>query len=271
MRAPFQAGEFPGPVKYGYASVGRVEAGPPSVLGRTVFVLHPHQTQYVVPASALNVIPDAVPPRRAVLAASMETAINGVWDADVRVGDRVAVIGAGAVGCLVAWLVGRVPGCRVELVDVNPQRAPIAAALGVTFASPDDASPAADVVIHASGSAAGLDLALRLAGDEATTVELSWYGDALVPISLGAAFHAQRLTIKSSQVGRVAAVQRTRWSTARRMQLALSLLTDTALDALLTGESDFADLPTVMPTLASGPADTICHCVRYPGAQGSGL
>ena len=152
MRAPFQAGEFPAPVKYGYASVGVVERGTPSLQGRRVFCLYPHQTRYVVPANRVTILPDEVPPERAVLAANLETAINGVWDARPQVGDRVTVIGAGTVGCLVAWIAGRIAGCDVELVDVNPDRASIARALGVRFAVPASARSEADVVIHASGS-----------------------------------------------------------------------------------------------------------------------
>jgi 2-desacetyl-2-hydroxyethyl bacteriochlorophyllide A dehydrogenase len=266
MRAPFQAGDWPGPVKYGYASVGRVQHGPAEWQERTVFVLYPHQTHYVVPAGAAHRVPDDVPPERAVLAANLETAINGVWDADIQPGDRVTVIGAGTVGCLVAWLAGQFPGCDVELVDRNPQRAGLARALSVAFASPETARVNADVVIHASGSASGLDLALRLAGNESTIVEMSWYGNQIVPLPLGAAFHARRLTLKSSQVGTVSQAQRSRWDTRRRMQLALSLLNDPALDALITGESDFDALPRIMAALAETPGDTVCHRIRYDGA-----
>jgi threonine dehydrogenase-like Zn-dependent dehydrogenase len=263
MRAPFQAGAFPSPVKYGYASVGTVERGPRDLEGRQVFTLYPHQTRYVVPARSVSVLPDNVPPPRAVLAANLETAINGVWDARPHVGDRVAVIGAGAVGCLVAWIAGRIAGCDVELVDVNPQRAPVARALGVRFAEPVAARADADVVIHASGSASGLALALRVAAFEATIVELSWYGDQVVPMALGEGFHARRLTLTSSQVGRVASTQRARWDTARRMRLALSMLADPVLDVLITGESEFDAMPEVMATLAAAPGDTICHRIRY--------
>jgi threonine dehydrogenase-like Zn-dependent dehydrogenase len=262
MRAPFQSGRFPGPVKYGYASVGRVEHGPRDLLGRDVFVLYPHQTRYVVPSDAVHALPDGVPPGRAVLAANLETAINGVWDARVQVGDRVAVIGAGTVGCLVAWLAGRIAGCSVELVDVNPARSGTADTLGVRFATPETAMDA-DVVVHASGSPAGLDLALRLAGFEATIVEMSWYGSQQVPLNLGEGFHAQRLTIRSSQVGHVAASQRARWDRRRRMTLALSMLAEPVLDALITGESDFERLPEVMAELAASPGDTLCHRIRY--------
>ena len=263
MRAPFQAGEFPSPVKYGYASVGRVERGPRELQGRHVFVLHPHQTRYVVPAHSVYALPDDVPPERAVLAANLETAINGLWDAAVKIGDRVAVIGAGTVGCLVAWLAGRIPGCWVQLVDINSHREGVAKALGVHFAHPETVGNDQDLVIHASGSPAGLALALRIAAFEATIVEMSWYGDEVVPVPLGQSFHARRLTLRSSQVGTVPPSQRSRWNTRRRLQFALSLLADPALDVLVTGESAFDDLPEVMAQLAAGGGDTLCHLIRY--------
>jgi 2-desacetyl-2-hydroxyethyl bacteriochlorophyllide A dehydrogenase len=263
MRAPFQEGEFPAPVKYGYASVGRVERGPNSVVGRTVFVLHPHQTRYVVPASSVHVLPADVPAARAVLTANLETALNGLWDARPHVGDRVVVIGGGTVGCLVAWLASRIPGCEVQLVDLNPARARVAQALGVPFALPADAAREADLVVHASGSPEGLTLGLDLAGVEATVVEMSWFGDRQVSLPLGGAFHSQRLTIRSSQVGQISPVQRPRWDTRRRMAQALSLLSDATLDVLITGESRFDDLPDVMAQVVDSPGDVLCHRIKY--------
>lgn len=263
MRAPFQAGDFPAPVKYGYASVGRVEQGPRHLRDRAVFVLHPHQTCYVVPAEALHPLPEDVPPARAVLAANLETAINGIWDAGLHIGDRVSVVGAGTVGALVAWLAARTPGCDVELIDINSRRAALAKALGVRFADPSAAARDVDVVMHTSGSPKGLELALDLAGMEARITEMSWYGDQLVTLPLGGAFHSNRLTIVSSQVGRVAPSQRARWDTRRRLQLALGLLADPSLDALITGESDFDSLPEVMSDLSTTPGDTLCHRIKY--------
>ena len=263
MRAPFQTGEFPCPVKYGYSAVGIVDAGPPDLRDRHVFVLHPHQTRFNVPAEALHLIPEGVPPQRAVLAANLETAINGLWDARPHAGDRVTIVGGGAVGCLVAFLAVRLVGCEVELVDVNPARAATAAALGARFAEPASARPGADVVVHASATASGLETALHVAGYESTIVELSWYGADVVPAPLGCAFHAERLTLKSSQVGQIPEAQRARWSTKRRMALALRLLADPALDALITGESDFESLPHTMAGLAASPGNTLCHRIRY--------
>jgi NADPH:quinone reductase-like Zn-dependent oxidoreductase len=263
MRAPFQAGDFPAPVKYGYSMVGQVEHGPESLTGQIVFVLHPHQTRFIVRADDVHVLANGTPPSRVVLAANLETALNGVWDARPHVGDRIAVIGAGTVGCLAAWLVARIPGCNVELIDVNPRRAAIARALDVRFAEPTNALPDADIVIHASGAPEGLELALQVAGVESRIIELSWFGDRAVSLPLGGAFHARRLTIVSSQVGRIAPSQRARWDTRRRMELVFSLLRDARLDALISGESEFEDLPDVMASLARAPGDTLCHRIRY--------
>lgn len=264
MRCPFQEGDFPGPLKYGYASVGCVEAGPAALLGRRVFCLYPHQDWYVVPADAVIPLPDAVSDARGVLAANMETALNSLWDATPRLGDRVAVIGAGVVGSLVAALAARIPGVRVELIDRDPRRAGLAARLGCAFATPEQASADADLVIHASGHPDGLATALRIAGFEASVVELSWYGDQPVALPLGEAFHARRLTLRSSQVGSVATPQRARWSHRRRLALALELLADPVFDALLSGESPLAELPAVLPRLADAPDGALCHVVTYP-------
>jgi threonine dehydrogenase-like Zn-dependent dehydrogenase len=264
MRAPFQAGDFPAPVKYGYINVGEVEQGPEALIGRTVFCLYPHQTRYVVPAEAVLPLPPGVPPERAVLAANLETAINGLWDGSPRVGDHITVVGAGAVGCLIAWLTGRIPGTRVELVDTNPGREAIARALGVDFAPPGHAAAGADLVFHASGSPQGLATALGLAAFEATVVEMSWFGTAAVPLPLGEAFHARRLTLRASQVGTVAASQRPRWTPRERLALALELLDAPQLDCLITGEDSFYELPRLLSGLAQDATGTICHRIAYP-------
>ena len=264
MRAPFQDGEFPGPLKYGYSSVGIVEEGPDRLRGRTVFCLYPHQDRYCVPAEAVHVVPAGVPAPRAVLAANMETAVNIVWDARPGPGDEIVVIGAGVVGLLAATLCRDVPGVQVSVVDPNPARAAVATALGLAFRpeSPDRAT--ADLVIHASGHPDGLRDALAAAGHEATIVEASWYGTSQVPLPLGEAFHVRRLTIRSSQVGHVPPYRAPRWSRGRRLELALSLLADPRLDVLLTGESGFDELPAVLAALAREPGNTLCHRIRYP-------
>ncbi|WP_405765622.1 zinc-binding alcohol dehydrogenase [Streptomyces sp. NBC_00080] len=263
MRAPFQEGDFPAPVKYGYLNVGVVEKGPAALVGHTVFCLYPHQTRYVVPASAVTVVPDSVPAPRAVLAGTVETAVNALWDAAPLVGDRIAVVGGGMVGCSVAALLARFPGVRVQLVDADPARAKVAEALGVDFASPEDARGGLDLVVHASATEQGLARSLELLSAEGTVLELSWYGDRKVSLPLGEDFHSRRLVIRSSQVGTVSPARRSSRTYADRLALALELLADPALDALVTGDSAFEELPDVMPKLAAGAIPALCHRVGY--------
>ena len=263
MRCPFQEGEFPAPVKYGYAVVGIVEDGPAEFCGRRVFCLHPHQDWFVVPQDAVVAIPDDVPDRRATLAANMETAINGLWDGVPGPGDRIAVVGAGFVGALVGALAARLPGAEVELIDIDPGRAELARTLGCRFAAPHQARGEADLVIHASGNPDGLATALAIAGVEATVLEMSWYGTRVVPLALGGAFHSRRLYLRSSQVGSVPPDRRARWSRRRRLALALSLLRDPVFDLLLSDETDFLALPELMARLATSSAGGLCHTVRY--------
>jgi threonine dehydrogenase-like Zn-dependent dehydrogenase len=263
MRAPFQEGDFPAPVKYGYLNVGTVEHGPPELQGRTVFCLYPHQTAYVVPATAVTVVPDGVPPARAVLAGTVETAVNAVWDAAPMLGDRVAVVGAGMVGCCVARVLSLFPLLEVTLVDVDPGRADVAAALGVDFALPADAPGGRDLVMHASATSAGLQHSLDLLAREGTVVDLSWYGDSEVRLSLGGAFHSERLRIRASQVSTISPALGGRRTKADRLALTLDLLRDPAFDALLSGESPFEELPDLMPRLASGDQPALCHTITY--------
>jgi threonine dehydrogenase-like Zn-dependent dehydrogenase len=266
MRAPFQEGEFPAPVKYGYLNVGAVEHGPPELRGRTVFCLFPHQTAYVVPASAVAIVPTGVPAARAVLAGTVETAVNALWDAQPLIGDRMSVVGAGMVGCCVARLLARFPGAHVTLVDVDASRAEVAAALGVDFALPSEAAGGSDLVVHTSASSAGLQCSLELLAPEGSVIDLSWYGDTQVQLSLGGRFHSARLGIRASQVGTVSPARSARRTTADRLALSLELLRDPALDALLTGASTFCDLPEVMAALTAGSLPAICHTITYDGS-----
>jgi threonine dehydrogenase-like Zn-dependent dehydrogenase len=263
MRAPFMGGAFPFPVKYGYSSVGRVERGPAKWLDKLVFSLSPHQTHLTLGADAVAQVPLDVPPARAVLAANMETALNAVWDAAAGPADRIAVVGGGVVGMLVAFLCGHLPGAEVTLVDINVARERIANGLGVKFATPEQAPTECDVVIHCSGAPQGLVTALSLAGEEATVLEMSWYGDQPVSVNLGGAFHSRQLRLQSSQVGHISASRRPRWNYARRLSAALALLNDARLDVLLAPAVLFNDLPAQLPKIL-GPGNSIlCQLIQY--------
>jgi NADPH:quinone reductase-like Zn-dependent oxidoreductase len=265
MRAPFQEGDFPGPVKYGYLNVGVVELGSSALLGRTVFCLYPHQSAYVVPAEAVVVVPHSVPPERAVLAGTVETAVNALWDAPPLVGDRVSVVGAGMVGCCLAAVLARFPGVTVELIDVDPGRAAVAGKLGVDFATPEEAKDGRDLVYHCSATTEGLSTSIGLLAKEGAVIELSWYGDREVSLALGGSFHSGRLSIRASQVGTIAPARRGSRSHADRLALALDLLRDATFDALVTGDSSFDQLPEVLAGLAAGTRPALLHLITYDG------
>lgn len=263
MRAPMQEGNFPYPVKYGYCAVGEVEKGPSVLIGKRVFALHPHQERFVAPADRLAVLPDEVPSRRAVLAANMETALNGLWDSGAGPGDRIVIVGAGIVGLLVGYLATKLPVADVTIVDLDRSRKDLVLSLGAKFRRPLDATEEADVVIHASATHQGLACALACAGDEATVVEMSWYGKDFVPAPLGLDFHSRRLRLISSQVGAIPPHRRPRWTHARRLAKALALLADPALDALVTEEVAFADLADALPRILAPGAPGLCTAIRY--------
>jgi hypothetical protein len=263
MGAPFMGGKLPFPVKYGYSNVGRIELGPPELIGRLVFSLMPHQSIFQTDVTNILVIPEAIPAERAVLAANMETALNAIWDASPGPGDRIVIIGAGVLGCLIAYLCGHLPGAEVTLVDINPEREDIATKLGVRFSSPELAPKDCDLVIHCSASAAGLSSAIASAGEEATILELSWYGSNKVDVSLGGAFHSRQLKLQSSQVGHVSLSHRPRWSHRRRLAAALGMLSDSRLDSLLTKPISFESLPSELPKILNTPSSALCCLIQY--------
>ncbi|MBP0445995.1 zinc-binding alcohol dehydrogenase [Roseomonas sp. SSH11] len=267
MRAPLQSGEFPWPVKYGYAAVGLVEDGPAEWIGQRVFCLHPHQDRFVAPLTLCSPVPDRVPEWRAVLAANMETALNVIWDAQPLPGERALVIGAGVVGLLCAWLLSRFPAMDLALADPDPLRAQVAQRLGLRLVAPGDAPDRRDLIIHASGHPDGLRTALRCAGFEARILEASWFGSSECSLPLGGAFHSGRVTLRSTQVGQVAGPMRGRRTHAERLALALSLLGDPALDALCGPMVPFRELPRAMAELlgpaAEGKPAPLCPVVTY--------
>lgn len=281
MRAPLQDGTFPFPVKYGYCATGVVEDGPKALVGRAVFCLAPHQDHFVAPVAMLAPLPDGLPPRRATLAANMETALNAHWDAGTGPGDRITIVGAGIVGLLVAAIAARIPATDVTVIDTDASRAALVTSLGATFALASveqgphtrhdergDGMPRdADVVFHTSATAPGLSTAIASAGMEGTVVELSWYGDRQISVPLGDTFHSRRLKLVSSQVGQIAPSRRPRWNYGRRLSAALRLLDHPVFDQFVSAEIDFADAPRDLTTLLAATAPGLAPVIRYPGAE----
>lgn len=260
MACPMMGGAFPFPVKYGYCAVGLAETG--AHAGSRVFALAPHQDRFVADDAMLTKLPEALPTRRAVLAANMETALNIFWDAQPLIGERIAVIGAGVVGLMSAFLLARLPATTVTVIDRDASRAALAQNFGCRFALPDDAPGEQDLIVHASGNPAGLARAIGIAANEARILEASWFGTAPCAVPLGGAFHSRRLRLLATQVGQVAGPMRGRRSHAQRLQVALELLQDDRLDALLDGPTAFEDLATAMPKILGAPG-ALCHVVLY--------
>jgi len=264
MRAPFMGGSFPFPVKYGYATVGMVEAGSETLVGRNVFALYPHQTRFDLPAEVVVPVPAEIPLSRAALAANVETALNATWDASPGPSGRIAVVGAGVVGALVGFLCGRIEGAEVTLIDIDPAREALARALGLKFATPSSAPVDCDFVFHSSASAEGLTSALNIAADEATIVELSWYGAGTVAVPLGGAFHSRRLKIISSQVGKVAPSRRATFTHRQRLEAAIKLCAHPELDALLAPAIAFGELPARLADILKPRSGVLCQLISYP-------
>ena len=200
-----------------------------------------------------------------MLAGTVETAVNALWDAAPLIGDRVTVVGAGHGRLLRRGPAGPVPRRARALVDVDPARAPVADSLGVEFALARRRRRAgATWSCTPARSPAGLQRSLDLLAPEGTVLELSWYGDRAVTLPLGGAFHSGRLRIRSSQVGTVSPARAGR-TFADRLALALDLLRDPAFDALITGASPFEELPDVLDRLATGALPALCHLITYDG------
>lgn len=258
MRCFGQEGEFSFPVKYGYCAVGEVLEG--ELSGKLVFALHPHQDYFRIAEDRIHPLPEDLPANRAILAANMETALNITWDAEVIAGEKIAVIGAGVVGILSAYL-SQKQGADVVLIDINPERARIASKLGIEFSSPEKITAEFDTIIHTSASSEGLSMALEIARDEGKIIEASWFGNKSVSLPLGGAFHSRRLKIISSQVGKIPTSKKD-WTFNMRMQRAIELLKDSKLDSLISGETGFEDIADEYAGIINHP-NTLCHRIRY--------
>lgn len=270
MRAPHQLGDFSFPVSYGYLAVGVVDQGPEPWLGTRVFGLLPHHSHHIVTPDDINPIPAGIADHRALLAGAVETGINILWQQPPRYGDRLTIIGAGMIGAATALLASTFPLDRLEVLETNPARRELLTSWGLTALAPEDASDDSDIVLHVSGTEAGLTRALEITGDDGTIVEASWYGEHTPSVPLGADFHARRLRIVASQVGQVAAGQRARRTTRQRMQLALNALHDDRFDDLITGVSPWEALPSTMDELTiPGPLarHSLCHILEYTDSK----
>ena len=275
---PTLRGSFDFPIKYGYASVGRiVEAGPAVsslVPGDVVFVHYPHQSEYVVPAALATRLPADVELDAAVLLANLETAVNVVLDAHPRVGDRAVVLGQGVVGLLVTQVLRRAGAALVVGIDPIGLRRELSRRAGAHAAvEPDEAialvrdltgATGADLAIEASGNGAALAQALELVGAAGTVVVCSWYGAKPVALPLGAAFHRRRLRLVSSQVSGLDPVLAPRWDRTRRLAYARSLLAELDLQGLVTHRFPLERAADAYRLVDEHPDQTVQVMLTYP-------
>ena len=267
MRCPHQTGDFSFPVSYGYAVVGKVIAVGRDITkmftDETVFVLHPHQESIIVTEDMARPVLEQIPANRAVLSANMETALNAVWDSNLETHHRVSVVGGGVVGLLTAYVASQISDNPVTLIDINPNKKTIAEKLGLNFALPNNAAGEQDIIFHTSANGAGLQTAINLLTFEGSVIEMSWYGDKPVQLSLGGPFHSKRLKIISSQVGHVSPAKRATHDYGERMAEAMQLLADPVLDHLLEAPIAFNALPEALPDIFSSDSETLCQLIKY--------
>jgi 2-desacetyl-2-hydroxyethyl bacteriochlorophyllide A dehydrogenase len=232
-----------------------------------VFVHHPHQSSYVVPASMPIPLPEGVDQLSGVFLANLETAINIILDANVRFGERVAVFGQGVVGLLVTQLLRRAGASSVVVVEPIAARRDLALRLGAhTALAPEEptAHLDVDVAIEVSGNAAALQLAIESLAFGGTVVVCSWYGTKPVALQLGGGFHRRRARLISSQVSSIAGELQPRWTHRRRLQLALDLLPTLRLQELISHSFPIERAAEAYALVDRRPEQTIQVLLTYP-------
>lgn len=270
---PTLRGSFGFPIKYGYASAGRVvEVGAEVhslAPGDAVFVHHPHQAEYVVPSSMPIRLPAGLDPMLGVFVANLETATNIVLDAAPRLGERVIVFGQGVVGLLITQLLRRTGISQLTVVEPVARRRELALRVGADAALVPIEGEAVtgadfDIAIEASGNGAALDAALASVVFAGSVVVCSWYGTKPVPLTLGGAFHRRRLRIVSSQVGTIDPALQPRWSRERRLEVALGLLRELELESLITHRVPIERAADAYALLDQRPDEAIQVVFTYP-------
>ncbi|HSK99123.1 MAG TPA: zinc-binding alcohol dehydrogenase [Rubrobacteraceae bacterium] len=267
---PTLSGSYALPIKFGYATVGRVlEAGPGAALapGAPVFVHHPHQDVFVVPSDLPVRLPDDLDPTTGLFFANAETALGVVHDATLRLGETAVVFGQGVVGLLVTHLLKLAGAGRVLAVDPLEKRRELALESGADEALPPGDLPdrifaatdgrGADVAVEVSSSGAALQTAVDAVADEGTVVVASWYGTKDVSLSLGGRFHRGRVKLRSSQVGRINPELLPRWDRARRTQTVLRLLPGLRPEKLISHRIPLGDAPAAYRLVDEKPGETV--------------
>lgn len=262
MAVPYMEGEFSFPIKYGYSLVGRVVTENHPLSGRIVHLLHPHQDRCIVSDHDVFAVPEGVPAKRATLASNLESALNGIWDAEVSIGDRVFISGFGMIGSLLARLLSMMPSVEVVVMDIDPIKRKLAENMGFTVVKDTEDSDF-DVAFNTSASGAGLQACINAVGYEGKIVEMSWYGVKAATLQLGGSFHSMRKRIISSQVSNLPANRRNRWDYLRRREVVFELLRNDAFDVHIGETVSFENLPDLFDDIRRKSPAVLTWAVSY--------
>ncbi len=235
MSVPYMKGDFDLPVKFGYACGGQAQDG------KHYHYMHPHQDICIVNKEALFCLDNGLPPFKIPLVSNMETVLNAIWDSEYAESDKIAVCGFGNVGSLLANTLRLYAQKEAAIIEKEDWKKQKAQDMGWDVSSKEDARY--DIIFHTTGSAAGLQYCIDHLNEEGKVIELSWYGTKKVNLRLGEDFHYKRLSIKSSQVGKISPTVRDEIDYKKRKEIAADLLLDTSYDKLVTNIVAWEDVP----------------------------
>lgn len=260
MSIPYMNGSLDKSFTYGYSLVGEV-VGESENHGMMVHVMHPHQNVIQVNQKDIYHLPMGLDPKLATLISNMETAVNAVWDAQIELGDRVLIQGYGMIGALIASVLKRYPGLELRVLDTDPVKTQQFTDHGLIPLG--EATSEFDVIFNTTSSQEALQDAFRLTRLEGTVVELSWYGNKQVNLSLGADFHYGRKRLICSQVSHVPSRKQPLWNYKSRKDLVVRLLQEINPTYLLGHEINFQETPQFYQKLRAGEIKELSTIINY--------
>jgi threonine dehydrogenase-like Zn-dependent dehydrogenase len=264
MRVPYMQGDFTFPCTYGYSLVGEIIEGTAEHIGKKVHLMHPHQSYAVTAINDTNFIPGGIPLKTATLVSNIETALTGVWDSRVSIGDDVLLVGFGSIGSLLARLLFNYPNVQLTIIEKEDHRLRKARELGYNAIKDDkNLDRSYDIAFNCSGSQEGLQLCIDRLTYEGRVVEMSWYGNQQVSLHLGQEFHIKRNQIISSQVSNIPGRKMNKWDLIRRKKLVFDILKDPYYQKIIDEEVLFRETPLIFKRIRNNELKSLGILIRY--------
>ena len=261
MKSPFQEGTFSFPIKYGYINVGKVINGPKKLLHKNTFALYPHQDLFEINSKEVQILNESNNPKKYLLTANMETAINIFWDTQASNKDKIVIVGMGSVGILTAYYFKLQNYKNVFICDSNLKKKKFATLLGLNFKDFKSIKDI-DVVINTTSNYQIINKSFNKLNLEGKIVEASWYGNKKGIINLGGNFHSKRLKLISTQVSNIPKYLSNKHNYKSRLKLAIKALSSNKLLKLVNTESHFNNLEEDYVSIINNP-DSIMHAIKY--------